>query len=73
MTSTASNPIDTVTVYIAAGLVSGCGALMFNVMPVFVGAMADSLSFGETQLGDIIASFNVGFTLRLPRYFGSES
>jgi len=57
------NPIDKVSVYIAAGLISGCGALMFNVMPVFVGAMADTFQFRESELGDIIAGFNAGFTL----------
>ncbi|MCC6945719.1 MAG: MFS transporter [Thermomicrobiales bacterium] len=61
--SAPGNPIDRVSVYVAAGLVSGCGALMFNVMPVFVGAMADSLGYNEAQLGDIVAIFNVGFTV----------
>lgn len=59
---TSSNTIDKVSVYIAAGLISGCGALMFNVMPAFVGAMAHSLPFDESELGDIVASFNIGFT-----------
>lgn len=59
----AGNPIDSTRVYIAAGLVSGCGALFFNVLPVFVGAMAETLGFDESQLGDIVAAFNVGFTL----------
>lgn len=58
-----ANPVDRVSVYIAAGLVSGCGALMFNVMPVFVGAMAESFSYGEARLGDLVAVFNVGFTV----------
>ncbi len=57
------NPIDRASVYFAAGLVSGCGALMFNVMPVFVGAMAKSLGYGEARLGDMVAVFNVGFTV----------
>ena len=59
---TVKNPIDTSAVYIAAGLISGCGALLFTVMPAFVGAMAESLNFSESQLGDVIAAFNVGFT-----------
>jgi len=57
------NPVDKVSVYIAAGLVSGCGALMFNVMPVFVGALSKSLGYGEARLGDMVAFFNIGFTL----------
>ena len=56
------NPIDTPKVYAGAGLISGCGALLFTVMPAFVGAMAESLRFSESQLGDVIAAFNVGFT-----------
>src|SRR5690606_24562534 len=59
----ASHPIDKISVYVAAGLISGCGALMFNVMPVFVGAASKSLGYGEAQLGDMVAFFNVGFTL----------
>lgn len=59
----ASHPIDKISVYVAAGLISGCGALMFNVMPVFVGAAAKSLGYGEAQLGDMVAFFNIGFTL----------
>lgn len=58
-----ANPVDRVSVYVAAGLVSGCGALMFNVMPVFVGAMAESFGYGEARLGDLVAVFNVGFTV----------
>ncbi|MCF7982457.1 MAG: MFS transporter, partial [Pseudomonadales bacterium] len=56
------NPIDKISVYIAAGLISGCGALMFNVMPAFVGAMAQTLAYDESELGDIVAAFNIGFT-----------
>jgi predicted MFS family arabinose efflux permease len=59
---TMTNPIDTSKVYIGAGLISGIGALLFTVMPAFVGAMAESLQFSESQLGDVIAIFNVGFT-----------
>ena len=58
----ARNPVDTTKVYIAAGLISGCGALFFNVMPAFVGAMAESFKFSESQLGDVVAAFNIGFT-----------
>lgn len=63
MNKTPANPIDKAPIYIAAGLVSGAGALMFNVMPVFVGAMAETLAYSESQLGDAVAVFNLGFTL----------
>ena len=56
------NPIDKISVYVAAGLISGGGALMFNVMPAFVGAMAQTLAYDESELGDIVAAFNIGFT-----------
>ena len=58
-----SNPIDKFSVYIAAGLVSGCGAMMLNVLPVFVGVMAETYAFSESQLGDIIAGYNLTFTV----------
>ena len=57
------NPIDKRSVYIAAGLISGCGALTFNVMPILVGAMDDAFQLSKTELGDIVASFSIGFTL----------
>jgi len=63
MSETCHNPIDKKSVYISAGLISACGALMFNVLPVFVGALAEEFSFSESQLGDIIACFNIAFTL----------
>lgn len=60
---TAGNPVDRVSVYIAAGLISGCGALMFNVMPVFVGGLSRSFGYDEVRLGDMVALFNLGFTI----------
>ncbi len=60
---TAGNPVDRVSVYIAAGLISGCGALMFNVMPVFVGGLSRSFGYDEARLGDMVALFNLGFTI----------
>lgn len=59
----AKYPLDSAPVYVAAGMVSGCGALFFNVMPVFVGALADELQATPSQLGDLVAAFNVGFTV----------
>ncbi len=63
MTSPVSNSIDKMSVYIAAGLISGGGVLMLNVLPVFVGALAETFGFSESQLGDIIAGYNVAFTV----------
>jgi len=36
---------------------------MLNVLPVFVGALAGTFQFSETQLGDLVASYNIAFTL----------
>ena len=64
-TSAAStpHPIDRASVYIAAGLLSGVGVLISSTMPMVVGAMAEAFRFSETQLGDIIAFFNLTYTL----------
>ncbi|QIB64939.1 MFS transporter [Kineobactrum salinum] len=57
------HPIDRKSVYIAAGLLSGAGALISSTMPMIIGTMADTFKFSESQLGDIIAVFNLTFTL----------
>ena len=57
------HPIDRISVYIAAGLLSGIGALISSTMPMVIGAMAEAFNFSESQLGDIIAVFNLTFTL----------
>ena len=63
MQNSNANPIDKASVYVAAGLISGCGVLMLNVLPVFIGAMSEHFSFTESQLGDIIAAYNFVFAL----------
>ena len=57
------HPIDRKSVYIAAGLLSGVGALISSTMPMVIGTMATTFSFSESELGDIIAVFNLTFTL----------
>ncbi len=57
------HPIDRKSVYIAAGLLSGIGAMISSTMPMVIGAMAETFKFSESQLGDIIAVFNLTFTL----------
>jgi len=65
MNSAVSNkhPIDRISVYIAVGLLSGVGVLISTTLPMVIGAMAGSFAFSESQLGDIIAAFNLTFTL----------
>ena len=57
------HPIDRKSVYIAAGLLSGIGAMISSTMPMVIGTMAETFKFSESQLGDIIAVFNLTFTL----------
>lgn len=58
-----THPIDRKSVYIAAGLLSGIGAMISSTMPMVIGTMAETFTFSESQLGDIIAVFNLTFTL----------
>ena len=57
------HPIDRKSVYIEAGLRSGIGAMISSTMPMVIGTMAETFKFSESQLGDIIAVFNLTFTL----------
>lgn len=56
-----SNPIDKTSVYVCAGLVSGAGALLLNVLPVLFGAFAERFGLGEHQLGNLALAMNLGF------------
>ena len=56
------NPVDKVSVYLAVGLISGIGALIGSTMPMILGSMAQTFNFSESQLGDIMAIFNIAFT-----------
>ncbi|WP_338508944.1 MFS transporter [Pseudomonas poae] len=55
------NPIDKTSVYLCAGLVSGAGALLLNVLPVLFGAFAERFGLGEHQLGNLAMAMNLGF------------
>ncbi|MFN3357772.1 MAG: MFS transporter [Pseudomonas sp.] len=61
MKITKINPIDTTAVYVCAGLVSGAGALLLNVLPVLFGAFAERFGLGEHQLGNLAMAMNLGF------------
>lgn len=63
MNSPRKNPIDNVRVYICAGLLSACGALLLNVMPVLFGAIGETLGYGEQQLGTLALASNLAFAL----------
>jgi hypothetical protein len=61
MKITKTNPIDKTSVYLCAGLVSGAGALLLNVLPVLFGAFAERFGLGEHQLGNLAMAMNLGF------------
>ncbi|WP_339529910.1 MFS transporter [Pseudomonas mucidolens] len=61
MKTTKKNPIDKISVYLCAGLVSGAGALLLNVLPVLFGALSERFGLGEHQLGNLAMAMNLGF------------
>ena len=61
--TSASNPIDKTSVYTAVGFVSGAAVLFSCLTPVIIGAFAGELAFSESQLGDLFAVYNIGFTI----------
>lgn len=61
MKTTKINPIDKTSVYVCAGLVSGAGALLLNVLPLLFGAFAERFGLGEHQLGNLAMAMNLGF------------
>jgi cyanate permease len=50
-------------VLVAASVLSGAGALVFNAFPLFLSAIADQLNMGDAQLGLLGTAFLVGFAL----------
>lgn len=59
--TTKRNPIDKISVYISAGLVSGSGVLLLNVLPLFFGALSERFGLSESQLGALAFAMNAGF------------
>ncbi|RKQ71198.1 putative MFS family arabinose efflux permease [Litorimonas taeanensis] len=56
------NPIDRMSVYVAVGFLSGIGILISTTMPMVIGSLIESLSFSESQAGDLVAIFSLTFT-----------
>lgn len=44
-------------------LISAFGALMFNILPLFLGSVQDGLGFDDQQLGLITSAYFTGFTV----------
>jgi predicted MFS family arabinose efflux permease len=55
--------VDRPATIAAAALVTGVGALFFNLMPLLVGAVADERGYSEAQLGVFAAAGLAGATL----------
>ncbi|MEH6577908.1 MAG: MFS transporter [Amphritea sp.] len=48
---------------LAGCLISAFGATLFNILPLFLGSVQDSLGFDDQQLGLITSAYFTGFTL----------
>lgn len=56
------NPADARGVLLAAVVISALGALLYNVLPLFLGAAQDYRALSEAAAGTLASSFFVGFT-----------
>lgn len=59
----ADNPADTKVVLAAAIAAAAIGALMYNVLPLYLGSMEVSKGFASSQTGLIGAAFFLGFNV----------
>ena len=57
------NPVDRLPVFIAAVLLSGLGALMYEISSQFSYMLGTTYGFGEGSQGDFLASFFAGYSL----------
>lgn len=55
--------MNKVSIVVAACVVSALGGMMFNTMPVFLGAAAEAYSLSEEQIGFMVSAYLLGFTL----------
>jgi predicted MFS family arabinose efflux permease len=60
---TRTHPADRLTVIMAALAAAAIGALMYNVLPLYLGAMAEGHNLGEAQTGLVGTAFFFGFNL----------
>jgi hypothetical protein len=57
------NPVDRLPVFIAAVLLSGLGALIYEISSQFSYMLGTTYGFGEGSQGDFLASFFTGYSL----------
>lgn len=55
--------MNKMSIIAAACVVSALGGMMFNTMPVFLGAAADAHALSEEQIGFMATAYLLGFTL----------
>jgi MFS family permease len=58
-----SNPVERVPVFIGAVLLSGLGALMYEISSQYSYMLGTTYGFGEGSQGDFVASFFTGYSL----------
>ena len=61
--SLTANPADKPTVLVAALAAAAIGALMYNVLPLYLGAIEDGKSLASSQTGLIGTAFFLGFNI----------
>jgi predicted MFS family arabinose efflux permease len=57
------NPIDRLPVFVATALLSGLGALMYEISSEYSYMVGKTYSFGEGRQGDMMAAFFTGYSL----------
>jgi hypothetical protein len=61
--SAARNPIDRLPVFVATVLLSGLGALMYEISSEYSYMLGSTYGFGEGKQGDFVAAFFTGYSL----------
>lgn len=55
--------LNTKSAILAGCLISAFGAMLFNILPMFLGSVQDGLGFDDRQLGLITSAYFAGFTV----------
>ena len=55
------NSFDRWPIVTAACFISAAGASFYNILPIFVGSLQDTMELGHTQIGFIPSAFYLGF------------
>jgi MFS family permease len=63
ITNNKTSDLNAKSAILAGCMISAFGALIFNVLPLLLGSIQDTLGFDDRQLGLITSAYFVGFTL----------